>query len=168
MRFLLICFLISGIFYQQFLQETSCCNYLSCIQSNSDIIIESTAKKITIYFEARYSCIDNYIKENIKFSNSPSYKERKQEIFDLFNSKYETLVKSIVYSFGLNAKSGIFVVNSKGKIEALTLIFANENTCILSNANARDLFYKLYTTINFPTWEDDTDIKSVCVTVKLN
>lgn len=161
--FLFCCLSLFNLF--GFLQEVNPCDSICRVKSDFDYCIESDTKRITVFLDARYADINSYIKDNARVFESPSHKERIKNSADLFVTEYKEQVKTIAGSYGLNVKSGIFVINADGKLEAVSFMLSGENENVLSQRKARCMFEQLYNSIVFPSWDDDT--VSECITVRL-
>lgn len=128
-----------------------------------DYVIESDSEKVTVLGNPKYNNIDKYIRENIGIADSPSHKKRNKSLADLIASGYKEEIKNIVNSYGIDAKAGIFVIDSNGKLEALSLFLRKDNTVVLPIDAARCMFEELFRKIEFPPSEDNA--ASECITV---
>lgn len=162
MRLTLLFCLILCAFAPRCPQETNSYDSICCTRNDSEYRIENNSEKIVVYFNAKYTDIDSYLKENIQISDSPAHKTRTKDIVDRFLTAYKVQIKSIADSYGINVKNGIFIINPAGKLEVVSFtIERNDNT--LSRRQIRSMFDQLYDNMEFSPWDDEV---RECLTVR--
>ena len=167
MRLLVFFYLALCAFAPRCQQETNSCDSIYCVQNNSKYCIDSNSERITVYFNAKYADIDSYIKDNIKISGSPAHKKRNKDIVNRLSTKNKAQIKSIINSYGINVRYGIFVINPIGKLEVVSFFLAGDNAHdknVLSQRKIRSMFDQLYNNIEFSPWDDD-EVRE-CITVR--
>lgn len=116
-----------------------------------------------MYYNAIYTDVNSYLKDNVHISDSPAHKERNKDIVNRFITEYKVQVKSITDSYGINVKNAIFVINPNGKLEAVSFTLVHENN-MLFQRKIRSMFDQLYNNIEFSPWDDDEARE--CITVR--
>lgn len=116
--------------------------------------IQVTRKKgiITIIQNSRYSSFNDYI--GMKGYDA-GHCQRIKEFGSLITPEIKTEVSRLFYSFGIEPGLVSIVINAKGNIEALELIFIEkEDVNALSDSCAIEVFFRFKELLAFPAWDD--------------
>lgn len=120
---------------------------------------------INVISNPKIGDIDSYTRLAIaaKENNRDGYTKIARVISEAFDDNLKERMSSVFCSYGISAKSVMVIINSTGKLDAISIPFKPLNGVMPTEAQVYLIFTKLQNIISFESWEGEPQYLSLMI-----